>query len=226
MSTDSCFPNVNLILHSNYGKFLCEIDKDFITDKFNLTGIPQEFVYFEKVYKILLSDKPLAHTTDVNEYDFYDLLTLYGLIHARYIISPSGLHRMRKKFLNRDFGSCPRYFCRKQHLVPVGLSSTFNDNFPRVFCPNCEDVYDLEDKFYNRMDGSFYGPTFPMFFFLTYPELFSSRNISVNLERASGNPARITNGKGEVYCPKIFGFKLFNKIKLQAMPSPSEVADC
>ena len=75
MSTDSCFPNVNLILHSNYGKFLCEIDKDFITDKFNLTGIPQEFVYFEKVYKILLSDKPLAHTTDVNEYDFYDLLT-------------------------------------------------------------------------------------------------------------------------------------------------------
>ena len=208
------FPNIDLILNSNYGKFLCEIDRDFITDKFNLTGIPQEFVYFEKVYKILLSDKPIADLNQLDEYDFYDLLTLYGLVHARYIISPNGLHRMRKKFINGDYGICPRYYCRRQHVVPLGLTGIFNDNFPRVFCPNCQDIYDLEDKYFNRIDGSFYGPTFAMFFFLTYPDLFAAQapNLAVNSRLANQQQS-----KRDVYCPKIFGFKIYNRVKQQSL---------
>lgn len=206
---------MDLILSSSYGKFLCEIDRDFVTDKFNLTGIPQEFVYFEKVYKILLSDKPISQTAPVDEYNFYDLLTLYGLIHARYIISPNGLHRMRKKFLNGDYGTCPRYHCRRQHVLPIGLSGIFNDNFPRTYCPNCQDVYDSEDKYFNRMDGSFFGPTFPMFFLLTYPELSGAEGAAngVGNQRALA----IAQSKDERYCPKIFGFKLVNRIKQQAL---------
>ena len=73
----SVFPNVDLILNSNYGKFLCEIEKDFTTDKFNLTEIPQEF-YFEKVNKILLlinrlQKKKKKDLNQVDDYDFNDL---------------------------------------------------------------------------------------------------------------------------------------------------------
>lgn len=226
------FPNIDLLLTSNYGKYLCEIDRDFITDKFNLTGIPQEFAYFDKLYKILLSDKPIPQTSQTDEYNFYDLLTLYGLIHARYIISPNGLHRMRKKFINGDFGTCPRYYCRRQHLLPVGLCAAFNINFPRSYCPNCQDVYDCEDKYFNRMDGSFFGPTFPMFFLMTYPELQASNTMTtaagatgtITVAAPTANQRPITaQSKDDRYCPKIFGFKIVNRIKQQSLLT--ELAD-
>ena len=38
-------------------------------------------------------------------------MDLYGLIHARFIVSPKGLVVMREKFLNGMFGVCPRVLC-------------------------------------------------------------------------------------------------------------------
>jgi casein kinase II subunit beta len=49
-------------------------------------------------------------------------MDLYGLIHARFIISSRGLHIMRAKFLNGVFGACPRVLCDRQLVLPVGMS--------------------------------------------------------------------------------------------------------
>jgi casein kinase II subunit beta len=46
-------------------------------------------------------------------------MQLYGLIHARYIITTHGLDSMHTKFLNGDFGKCPRTLCKGQKVVPV-----------------------------------------------------------------------------------------------------------
>ena len=42
---------------------------------------------------------------------FQVALSVYGLIHARYIASPGGLRKMRDKLLRKEFGECPRVLC-------------------------------------------------------------------------------------------------------------------
>ena len=49
-------------------------------------------------------------------------MDLYGLIHARFIMSSRGMHIMRAKYLNGVFGACPRVLCDRQLVLPVGMS--------------------------------------------------------------------------------------------------------
>ena len=49
-------------------------------------------------------------------------MQLYGLIHARYILTTHGLAAMHHKYLHGAFGKCPRHLCAQQSVVPVSLS--------------------------------------------------------------------------------------------------------
>lgn len=42
---------------------------------------------------------------------------LYGLIHARYVLTSAGLNAVLEKFYNAEYGRCPRVFCKDQ--VPL-----------------------------------------------------------------------------------------------------------
>ena len=46
-------------------------------------------------------------------------MQLYGLIHARYILTTHGLAAMHHKYLHGGFGKCPRHLCAQQNVVPV-----------------------------------------------------------------------------------------------------------
>lgn len=51
---------------------------------------------------------------------------LYGLIHARYILSTKGIIEMYNKFKRGDFGACPRVYCDGQvSLYPHVRNSYF-----------------------------------------------------------------------------------------------------
>lgn len=49
------------------------------------------------------------------------LVDLYGLMHARYILSFNGLEMMKNKYLRGIFGKCPRDLCDGQNCLPTGL---------------------------------------------------------------------------------------------------------
>jgi casein kinase II subunit beta len=163
----------------------CEVDKAFITDNFNLFGIRNH---------IRSEEYPLAMDIILDRREPVDGLDsavkmLYGLIHARYILTAAGLDEMKVKFCEGAFGNCPREFCRGQHVLPMGLSDEPLQGPVKLFCSKCQDVYASQRNLHYDVDGAFFTTTFPNLFFMTYNDLVPER------------PA-------DSYIPRIFGFKI------------------
>ena len=66
---------------------------------------------------------------------------LYGLIHARYILTSRGMVKMLQKYEDLEFGHCPNVACQNFPVLPVGLSNELRVELVKVFCPRCEQCY-------------------------------------------------------------------------------------
>lgn len=114
---------------------------------------------------------------------------LYGLIHARFILTARGMHAMLSKYTDGAFGRCPRVYCKGQTVLPVGQSDLPRCSTVKVFCPMCWDLFFPRSRNHNALDGSYWGTTFPHLFLHTYQNLVPLRN-------------------SEEYVPRIYGFKI------------------
>lgn len=101
---------------------------------------------------------------------YQSALDLYGLIHCRYILTSRGLHKIKNKFLNAEFGYCPRVMCERQIVLPIAMSEDLSISRVKVFCPKCEEVYVPRNRFVD-IDGAYFGCSLPNIFFQTFPEL-------------------------------------------------------
>ena len=71
---------------------LCEVERTFIEDSFNLFGLKQYVKDYSKALDLIL-DRYTSNETESDEVT-RAASVLYGLIHARYIISSHGLDNM------------------------------------------------------------------------------------------------------------------------------------
>lgn len=55
-----------------------------------------------------------------NDMLIYKAIDYYGLVHSRYIFSPSGFDEVKAKYLKGDYGTCPRHYCNGQNCLPFG----------------------------------------------------------------------------------------------------------
>lgn len=141
-------------------QWLCEIPDEFITDDFNQTGLPEVCPRFLQCCDIMVGRIDLGQVLPIVGELQEQLAVAYGLLHARYITSPDGLSRVREKYEDVVYGSCPRLNCLGEPMLPIGLSSSLSSrkdpNPVRAFCPCCREVYNPRTP--QTLDGAFFGP--------------------------------------------------------------------
>lgn len=197
---DDYVPWIQQFCESFGHDYFVPVAQEFIEDDFNLTGLSLQVPYYrEALYTILdyqvetsedggnggSGTKPGSSNGKRNDLPNKALLShsaelLYGLIHARYIISKPGLTAMASKFERSEFGICPRYYCDGMHLIPVGATDIPGQETVRLYCPCCNDIYLPLSSRYLNIDGAFFGTTFPGLLVKMFPEIENQCNIRIN----------------------------------------------
>ena len=172
-------------------EFFCEVEEDFIQDDFNLTGLSSQVTYYNYALDTILDVEIPDGELDDRQQELVEVSaeTLYGLIHARYILTSRGMQAMAAKYTDGAFGRCPRVYCAGQQVLPVGQSDMPRCSTVKVFCPMCWDLYFPRSRNHYTLDGAYWGTTFPHLFLHSYPDAVPQRNK-------------------EKYVPRIFGFKI------------------
>jgi casein kinase II subunit beta len=123
-------------------EFYCEVDEDFIQDDFNLSGLSSTVPYFDYALDVIL-DVETREPLSEQQHELIESAAemLYGLIHARYILTGRGMVAMLEKYKQGHFGRCPRSLCNNQMCLPTGNSDVFRTATVKIFCPRCQVRY-------------------------------------------------------------------------------------
>ncbi|TPX38166.1 hypothetical protein SmJEL517_g00188 [Synchytrium microbalum] len=170
-------------------EFFCEVDEEYILDRFNLTGLNAEVSHYNLAFDMITDSIEEEIDEDLRSEVEKSARHLYGLIHARYVITARGLAKMAEKFRTGEFGRCPRVLCHNQTSLPVGMSDLPGTKSVKLYCPRCEDVYNPPYRRHAMIDGAYFGTSLPHLLLQVYPNLIPQKST-------------------ERYVPRIFGFKI------------------
>ena len=113
---------------------------------------------------------------------------VYGLIHARFIVTQRGQQKMAAMFRRATFGTCPSIKCNGCSLLPVGMSDRVGESSVKLYCGSCNEVYVVPHTVPSRaLDGAYFGTTFPHLLLL----------------QSCSHPVSAFS-----YVPRIFGFRV------------------
>jgi len=172
--------------------FLCRVDEAFIADHFNLYGLTSSSSgadFYRTLKRILNTDDETDASSSTlqfrEEAEEREAERLYGLIHARYIMTRRGMDLMQEMLMHKVFSSCPRIACRTS-LLPIGLSDDPDKEPVKLYCERCKDIFHPPSRKHNGLDGAFFGTGFPHMFFMMNPERSSSEKNKPFVGRLCG----------------------------------------
>ncbi len=177
-------------------EYFCTVDDEYLLDRFNLTGLGHDVPMAQQAYDLIVdSGSPPSEAEEAAarlrrgaprtagsgrrgaaeaqseaslamERVEASANLLYGLIHARFILTPMGMAKMKTKYSKGVFGHCPRIYCRSQRLLPTALSDIVRISGVKLYCPNCKDLYNPKSQLHYGVEGAFFSTTFAALFCL------------------------------------------------------------
>lgn len=179
-------------LSSQFGLYFVEIDKEFLDNTFNVYGIRQKIPHFKLAWDLIRGsyippeNYPNTWPANLNDYG----IMLYGALHARYLMTTTGMTKMRRKYDLNLFEKCPRTLCKGVQGLPYGEHDDFGKSGMKLFCPCCRNIYRMKSSNGRVLDGSFFGPSWIHTFLIKYSEL-------------------VPESPPEEFVPRLFGYKLY-----------------
>jgi casein kinase II subunit beta len=82
-------------------EFFCEVEEDYIHDDFNLTGLSNQVPYYDDALDMVIDvESPRVDSLTEEQQEMVESAAemLYGLIHARYILTNKGMQKMVRRF--------------------------------------------------------------------------------------------------------------------------------
>ncbi|KAH9252986.1 hypothetical protein BASA81_009142 [Batrachochytrium salamandrivorans] len=180
----------------NGNTFMCEVDRRFIDDNFNLYGLRETVAHFKTCLDIIM-DRADIEDFNPNLNLRKAVSDLYGLIHSRFILTKRGQDKMYMKYKDCEFGVCPLLTCEAQPVLPVGLKDDIGEQNVLVYCPRCRNIMvpalmaSSRGEMETELDGAYFGSTFPHLFFMQHPNLLPKPPLTI-----------------EPYVPRVFGFQV------------------
>ncbi len=137
-SDDSIETWIDWFLSQEGNEFLCDVDRRYIEDNFNLYGLREIVPNFRLCLDIILdrADQDLESESNLEA----AVADLYGMVHARYILTKRGQEAMLRKYRKEEFGTCPLLACQRQPCLPIGLKDSLRQCGVRIYCPRCGQV--------------------------------------------------------------------------------------
>lgn len=102
-------------ISSRGNEYFCEVDEEYLTDRFNLTGLNTEVQYYQYALDLIMDVFELDCDDDMREIIEKSARHLYGLVHARFIVTTRGLAKMvcQKISINAISSLANEYFSSK-----------------------------------------------------------------------------------------------------------------
>lgn len=107
-------------ISSRGNEYFCEIDEEYLTDRFNLTGLNTEVQYYQYALDLITDVFDLDCDDDMREAIEKSARHLYGLVHARYIVTTRGLAKMVRHFASYHMAlSCSALRVVASHSIAI-----------------------------------------------------------------------------------------------------------
>lgn len=162
---------------------LIMIHDSFLQDKFNLVGLMRYISNLSRSFDVIKNKMPSRNKKEE--------ALLYYLVHQRYILTNAGMEKMLERVIQHFYGDCRRMGCEDIPLIPLGLSNNPKISSVKLYCYNCNNVFDPDNSL-SGLDGCSFGSSFAHLLILTHKENFPKKKY--------GN-----------YIPRIFGFRIYEE---------------
>ena len=116
---------------------------------------------------------------------------LYGMIHARYLLTSRGIQGLYEKFNEGVYGLCWNEKCEseRRYTLPIGMDVVGQES-AHVYCPYCGETYKPRSSKLAQIDGAYFGSSAAHMLVLQYA-------------------GAIKQGSTPTYIPLLSGFRIF-----------------